>query len=136
MIPVQPQNTGPSEPIGYTEAGRVLIIAIGVVLVAFHVWRPSPDQMGAVLGLYAAISGLLSMYARTKSVPLSHVATTKAQEHALNLFKNDLNSLATGTISSENSAPMTVDIQQGAPVVLTQVPPSPPIQVAPPIAGV
>jgi hypothetical protein len=73
-----------SEPISVTEAVRLLIIAVLVALPAFDVWSPSPEQYAAVLGLYGAVSVVLSVVARAKSTPTSKVALTVAQADQLN----------------------------------------------------
>lgn len=72
-----------SEPIAVTEAVRSLLIAVMVALTAFGAWEPTPEQTSAVLGLYLAISVVLSVVARKRSTPTSKVALTTEQLAAL-----------------------------------------------------
>lgn len=73
-----------SEPISITEAIRLVIVGVITLLVAFNAWNPTPEQTGAVLGVYAAVSILLSVIARSKSTPTSKVALTNDDVAALN----------------------------------------------------
>lgn len=72
-----------NEPVAATEAVRLLILAVITALVSFNAWNPSPEQIGAVLGLYAAASVVLSVFTRKQSTPTSKVALTNDQAAAL-----------------------------------------------------
>jgi hypothetical protein len=74
-----------TEPVSITEALRLLIIAAIVALQAFDVWNPSTEQNAAVLGLYAAVSVVLSAFARQRSTPNDKVALTTRDAEVLNL---------------------------------------------------
>lgn len=65
-----------SEPVALTEGIRVVIIATIALLTAFNAWNPTPEQIGAVLGFYIAISAVLSVIARMKSTPNVSVGLT------------------------------------------------------------
>lgn len=71
------------EPIALTEGGRLLVIAVLVVLQSFHIWTPDPDQYSALLGLYATGSIVLSILARRRSTPTVKVALTTEQADKL-----------------------------------------------------
>lgn len=73
-----------SEPVALSEAVRLVIVAAIVVLQAFDVWNPTTEQNAAVLGLYAAVSLLLSVFARMRSTPTDQVALTTTQLDVLN----------------------------------------------------
>jgi hypothetical protein len=73
-----------SEPVALGEAVRLLIVAVIVLLQAFDIWNPTTEQNAAVLGLYAAVSLLLSVFARQRSTPTDQVALTTDQADALN----------------------------------------------------
>jgi hypothetical protein len=76
-------STTTREPIAATEAVRLVIVATFAVTTSFDVWTPTPEQTGSLLGLFAAVSVLLSVFARRRSTPTAQVALTVAQADAL-----------------------------------------------------
>lgn len=76
-----------NEPITRTEALRLLIIAAIVALQAFDVWNPTNEQNAAVLGLYAALSVVLSVFARQRSTPNEKVALTTHEADVINAVR-------------------------------------------------
>lgn len=72
-----------SEPVALSEAVRAVLLAVIALLQAFDVWNPTPEQNAAVLGLYIAVSVLLSVFARLRSTPTEKVALTTDQAKAL-----------------------------------------------------
>lgn len=73
-----------NEPVSITEAVRLVIVATIAFTVSFGWWSPTPEQIGAVLSLYAALSIVLSAVARSRSTPTAKVALTVADVEALN----------------------------------------------------
>lgn len=73
-----------NEPVALTEGIRLVLAALLAVLTVFHVLSLSTDQVGALWGLYAAVSMLLSVIARLKSTPTAKVAMTTAEAAILN----------------------------------------------------
>lgn len=84
---MQPNNGTTSamtrEPITVTEAARTLLLAVLAVVQVFDWITLTPEQNGAVLGLFAAVSVMLSVLARQRSTPTTQVALTTAQADAL-----------------------------------------------------
>lgn len=68
-----------NEPITLTEAVRLVLVAAIAVLTSFEIWEPTPAQLGSILGLYAAVSVVLSIFARMRSTPTKKVALTREQ---------------------------------------------------------
>lgn len=72
-----------NEPITLTEGVRLVIVAAIAVLTSFEIWEPTPAQLGSILGLYAAVSVVLSIFARLRSTPTEKVALTHEQVEIL-----------------------------------------------------
>lgn len=83
MEPTNTASTFTTEPIAATEAVRLVLVAVIAVSTAFGIWEPTTEQMGALLGLYAAVSVLLAVVARRRSTPTAQVALTVKQADAL-----------------------------------------------------
>lgn len=73
-----------NEPITRTEAWRLLFVAALALPQAFGLVSFSPDQLASLLGLFAAVSVVMSVHARSKSTPTSKVALTTDQMEELN----------------------------------------------------
>lgn len=54
------------QPVGFTEAVRLLVAAVIVALSAFSVVEFTAEQNAAIFGLYAALSLVLSNLARKR----------------------------------------------------------------------
>lgn len=76
-----------TEPITVTEALRFLILAVIAALQAFDLWNPTTEQNAAVLGLYAALSVVLSVFARQRSTPNEKVALTTHEADVINAVR-------------------------------------------------
>lgn len=58
-----------SEPVVVGNAIGALIPLVTGVLATFHVFTPSPDQLGALTALYAGVLTLVTAFTRSKVTP-------------------------------------------------------------------
>lgn len=71
---MEPVQTSPSrrldqQPVGITEAVRLLLVSLLVLIEAFGWASFTPGQYTALLGVYAAVSVLLSLIAHRRTTP-------------------------------------------------------------------
>lgn len=58
-----------NEPVAASAAIQGLIAAVIAALVAFNVWNPTPDQTGAVFGLWVALVAVSAVLVRNRVTP-------------------------------------------------------------------